>query len=463
MSFRGANPEDLEQLAKLLDGRGGVEDRLDEAFTRAARLGVSGQLAPLKPMRSWTRDEAADLRKRAVLLRLENGDPTAGLLWAGFTAKDLEKYQGEGIKPETLLLANSVAASGDPNAKDLARQPGEKLGDWIIRLEAHALAKIPGLEPHEETLTELIKFGSDAFNVAAAVQVSVASGFAGTKVLLGNAVKTGRLGPMKDALAARWTAAGSNPILRWAGTRLGNYNPPIRSLAAPGSWLPGQLGNMASRSQRYQRVANVPFSSGFLGDRWGGGWDALRRRGFMNAKLLGFTPNQAINFFAGSDDVARMYGGLTHSGQAVVRAGQANLLTVGKAGGFGAAAKTAGLWRGAGIVGSAGATAFSVANIATMDHAKEWEKSKAGYLANYAEAGFNASLTAAMVAPTPLTIGLAVGTGLVYGGLKVVEHWDDITEGADKAAEWVGDKASDLGNDIADGAKKLGSALNPFD
>ncbi|MFF9487129.1 PE-PGRS family protein [Streptomyces sp. NPDC014676] len=463
MAFRGADPEDLEQLAKLLDGRGGVEDRLDEAFTRAARLGVSGQLAPLGPMRSWTRDEAKDLRRRATLLRLENGDPTAGLLWAGFTAQDLEKYQGEGITPETFLLVNSVAASDDPNAESLRRRPGEKLGDYVARLEAHALSTIPGLEPHEETLTEMIKFGSDAFNVAAAAQVSVVSGFSGTKVLLGNAVKTGKLGSMKDALAARWTAAGSNPILRWAGSRLGSYNPPIRSLSAPGSWLPGQLGNMASRSQTYQRVANVPFSSGFLGDRWGGGFDALRQRGFMNAKLLGFTPNQAINFFAGSDDMARMYGGLTHSGQAVTRAGQANLITVGRAGGFSAAAKTAGLWRGAGIVGSAGATAFSVANIATMDHAKEWEKSKAGYLANYAEAGFNASLTAAMVAPTPLTIGLAVGTGLVYGGLKVVEHWDDITEGAEKAAEWVGDKVGDLGDGIADGAKKLGSALNPFD
>ncbi|WP_408056180.1 hypothetical protein [Streptomyces ureilyticus] len=147
----------------------------------------------------------------------------------------------------------------------------------------------------------------------------------------------------------------------------------------------------------------------------------LRRRGFMNAKLLGFTPNQAINFFAGSDDMVRL-AGVTHSGQPVTRAGQASLLKVGKAGGFNAAAKTAGLWRGAGLVGSAGATAFSVANIATMDHAKEWEKSKAGYLANYAEAGFNASLTMAMVAPNPVTIGLAVGTGIVYGGLKVVEH-----------------------------------------
>lgn len=463
MSFRGANPEQLEQLAKLLDGRGGVEDGLDEAFTRAARLGVSGQLAALKPLRTWNRDQASDLRRRAVTLRLENGDPTAGLLWAGFTAKDLEQYKGEGIKPETFLLANSVAASEDPNAKGLMRQSGEKFDDWVARLEAHGLSEIPGLEPHEETLTEVIKFGSDAFNVAAAAQVSMAGGFSGTKVLLGNAVKSGKLGPLKDALAARWTAAGSSPILRWAGTRLRNYNPPIRSLAAPGSWLPGQLGSFASRSQTYQRVADVPFSSGFLSDRWGGGWDMLRQRGFMEAKLLGFTPNQAIDLFAGSDKTARLYGGLTHSGQAVTRAGQASLWTVGKAGGFSAAARTAGLWRGAGIVGSVGATALSLANIAVMDHAAEWKKSKAGYLANYAEVGFNASLTAAMIAPNPVTIGLAVGTGIVYGSLKVVENWDDIKKGASEAADWAGDKANDIGEGIADGAKALGSALNPFD
>ncbi|WP_244299231.1 hypothetical protein [Streptomyces viridochromogenes] len=197
-----ANPEDLEHLAKLLEGRGGVEDRLDEAFTRAARLGVSGHMSPLKPMRAWTRSQAQDLRKRAVTLRLENGDPMAGMLWAGFTTNDLEQYKGEGIKPETLLLANSVAASDDPDAKDLSRQPGEKLGDWVARLEAHALSKIPCLEPHEETLTEMIKFGGDVFNVAAATQVVAASGFSGTKVLLGNSVKTGKLGPMKAALEA---------------------------------------------------------------------------------------------------------------------------------------------------------------------------------------------------------------------------------------------------------------------
>ena len=38
-SKRMANPEDMEHLAKLFDGRGDLRDKLDEAFTRASRLG----------------------------------------------------------------------------------------------------------------------------------------------------------------------------------------------------------------------------------------------------------------------------------------------------------------------------------------------------------------------------------------------------------------------------------------
>ncbi|MEU6108988.1 PE-PGRS family protein [Streptomyces albidoflavus] len=462
MSLRMANPEDLEYLAKLLDGRDGLADRLDEAFTRAAQLGVTGHLAPLKPLRPWTRDQAKDLRMRALRLRLEHGDPTAGLLLVGATPKELEKY-GPKITPETFLLANSVAASDAPEAKKLTRRKGEMFGDWIARLEAHALVQVPGLNLHEPTLTEYLKLGGDTLNVAAAAQTVVGSGASWTNVMVGNAVKAGRLGPIKEALQVRWRQPGSNRPQQWASRMLQKYDPRIRSLSAPGSWLPGQLGNMAARSPAYQMAADVPFTAGFLGDRWGDGVNAARRNRFMDVRVLRLTPNQALNFLAGSDEVAKRHGGLTHSGQAVTRAGQANLLKVGRSGGFRAAVKTAGMWRGAGVVGSAGAVGFSVANVVTMDHGKEWKKSKAGYLANYAEGVFNASLTAATVAPNPVTVGLAVGTGVVYGGLKVVEHWDDVKKGGDKVANWVGDKASDVGGGILDGAKKLSGALNPFD
>lgn len=88
-----------------------------------------------------------------------------------------------------------------------------------------------------------------------------------------------------------------------------------------------------------------------------------------------------------------------------------------------------------------------------------FKRNGAGYVADIAEVGFNASLTAAMVAPNPITIGLAVGTGLIYGGAKVVEHWDDIKKGAGEAANWVGDKAADLGKSIA---KSKANPMNWF-
>ncbi|WP_251681449.1 MULTISPECIES: hypothetical protein [unclassified Streptomyces] len=86
---RLVNPKDLEQLAKLLDGRGGVADKLDEAFTRASSLGVTSQLGSLRPMRTWASDTGPELRKKAAYARLEDGDPLAGLLLAGFTPEQL--------------------------------------------------------------------------------------------------------------------------------------------------------------------------------------------------------------------------------------------------------------------------------------------------------------------------------------------------------------------------------------
>ncbi|WP_405561092.1 hypothetical protein [Streptomyces sp. NBC_01180] len=67
------------------------------------------------------------------------------------------------------------------------------------------------------------------------------------------------------------------------------------------------------------------------------------------------------------------------------------------------------------------ATGFSTANvIAQGNPVAAFKREGAGYVADVAEAGFNASMTAAMIAPNPVTIGLAVGFGVVYGGAKIV-------------------------------------------
>ncbi len=171
-SVRNVNPGDLEQLAKLIDGKGGVGDRLREAFTRASTLGVTDRLTALKPMTAWVNDSGTDLRKRAAIARLEDGDPEAGLRWAGFTDEDLKKYKGEGLTPDVLLLANSVASSEEPQAKVFERQSNESLTDWLDRIKAHTVGKIPGLAPHEATIQTMIGLYGDWKSVNGTAAVS---------------------------------------------------------------------------------------------------------------------------------------------------------------------------------------------------------------------------------------------------------------------------------------------------
>ncbi|MFJ2723136.1 hypothetical protein [Streptomyces sp. NPDC087437] len=190
--MRTVNPDDLDQLAKLLDGRGGVQDKLDEAFTRASRLGVTSHLTSLKPMRGWAKDAAPDLRKRATIARLEDGDPEAGVRWAGFSTSDLQKYidkhGGKGLSPDEILLANSVAASDDPKAYSFKRTPDESLNDWIERMKAHAITQIPGLQPHEGTIATIIGYYGDWTSATRATATVTVQGTSLTRVLLGNSL-----------------------------------------------------------------------------------------------------------------------------------------------------------------------------------------------------------------------------------------------------------------------------------
>ncbi|MFG2722959.1 PE-PGRS family protein [Streptomyces sp. NPDC048416] len=480
---RSVNPEHLEGLAKLIDGHGGVQDRVDEAFTRASRLGVTSKLSSLGPMRSWLKDTAPDLRKRATIARLDDGDPEAGLRWAGFSAEDLKKYEGDLLTPDAILLANSLAASGDAHAYEFKRQPDESLNDWIQRMESHAITRIPGLQPHEQTVNTLLGLFGDWSSITKATAVVTLQGGSLAKVVVGNSLKQGVFRAWKIRVGASMRASNT-PWLQKGGTAVIKWSPKIRSLSAPGSWLPGQLGNLLSRSSLYQRAASIPGTGGVRGDLFGDAWNAFRSSALM--EHVG--ANGVIDFVVGSDEFAKTYGGFTHSGQAVARAGNASLVKVfSKAStmqrfansvptsvdtvttatrgasafraGLGAAAKTAGFLRGVGIVGSVAATGLSAANVISQGNpVKAFQRNGVGYVADVAELGFNASMTAAMIAPNPVTIGLAVGTGIIYGGAKVIEHLDEIKAGGKKAAHWAGEKAKGLAN----GAKSLAKKANPM-
>ncbi|MVO83848.1 PE-PGRS family protein [Streptomyces sp. p1417] len=429
--MRNVNPDDLDQLAKLIDGKGGLEDKLDEAFTRASNLGVTDKLGPIKPMRSWVTTTAPDLRKRATLVR---GDQL-------FERGDRETYS-----------------------------------DWLARIEAHYLAKVPGLKGvGEKNIEEGLKDFSEVLGMIKVGGVTTVAATAMTTVFAQNSWHSGLL---RKAVNAEWWARGGS-VRAWAGARLlGLPAGELRSLAAPGSWLPGQLGNLFARNRLYQQATRIPFTTTLRGTLLGRAWDGFRTLPVVRSPLV----TRGVNFLVGSDALAARYGGLTHSGALVARAGQANLFKVGRTAayfqklnnarpgviaagktaspflkGLGAASKTGGFLRVAGIGGSALSTGVSAANVWAQGNPKEaFKKKGAGYVADVAEVGFNASLTSAMIAPNPFTIGATVVTGAVYGGAKVVEHWDDIKHGAGKAKDWVGNKARDLGKGVAK------SKLNPM-
>ncbi|MFD5475920.1 hypothetical protein [Streptomyces hawaiiensis] len=385
---RVVNPQDLEQLAKLLDGRGGVGDKLGEAFTRASALGVSGKLTAIRPMHSWLSETAPELRRKAAYARLEDGDPLAGLLLAGFTP---EQLKNKDLPPDVLLVANATASDGEVDDAWLKKKDGETLDDWLVRVQGDAVTQLTGNEKLGKAVATYIE---GAANLSAFFTSS-------TTALLG-------------------------------GKSLISYFKSSKVLNAPGTFT--------------ARLIN-------------GHWDKLSRIPRAGSWLS----RVPVGVLSGSDEAAMLAGYMRNGAFYMPTSTEANLLRVAQRGGLANAAKAAGWMRGAGIVGSVGATAWGVANLATMDHGKAWKEDKAKYLSNWTGTAFNASLTAAMVAPNPVTIGLAVGTGLAYAGTLVWDNWDSISDGAEEAADWVGDKADKAGEAISDGAKALGSALNPFD
>ncbi|WP_266683095.1 PE-PGRS family protein [Streptomyces sp. NBC_00847] len=431
------NPDDLDQLAKLMDGKGGLLDRLDEAFTRATTLGVSDNLVRLKPMQTWAAETAPDLRKRAVLAREDQL----------FERGDRETYS-----------------------------------DWMARIEAHYLAKAPGLkEIGEKDIEEFLNDVSDITGVIKVGGTTVVTGVGMANVLFKNSWYNGLL---RNAVNSDWLERGGG-ARAWAAAGLRRIPVgELRSLSAPGSWLPGQLGNVFATSTLYQNASRIPFTATRRAALLGRAWDELRALPVLRSPAVA----KGINFLVGSDALAMRYGGATHSGALVTRAGQASLLKVfrsashiqklnnarpaviaaGKTAspflkGLSAAAKTGGFIRYAGIGASLLSTGVSAANVWAQGNPREaFKKKGAGYVADVAEVGFNASLTAAMVAPNPVTIGLTVGTGLVYGGAKVVEHWDDIKAGTGMAVDWVGDKASKIGKGLAHETRTVAKAANPM-
>lgn len=449
--FRGFHPDQLERLADLMDD---LFISADEAFVRASRLEVSSLLVPIREMPRWATDTGRDLRRRAAIGRLQTGDPFAGLAWAGFTPLEIAA-KGDKLDPASLVYVNSVAEWAIQTGNtDYTRKPGESLDDYFKRLQAALLAKaIPALEPHQATVANILEIVGDIRQIGVTVRVVATQSFSLGHVLFANKV-------WRPLLAQLTQGTPLQGMVRTVA--------PVRSLTAPGTYLSSLMRNLFMRSRLYRDyVARLPNH---------GEMDLAGKAVKAGRAIAGMRVNQFLDIAFGNDRLAALLGGKTHSGVDVATSGQANLLKVWRATAdpkkleaaadilkvkptelsrIGAVARTAGGLRVLGIAGSAAYAAYGAANLISQGDPREaFKRRGAGYIADIAEFGFNASLTAAMIAPTPLTIGATVVTGALYVGAKAVEHWDDIKAGAQKAA-----------NALSAGLKKAGDFIkniNPF-
>ncbi|GGV77786.1 hypothetical protein GCM10010294_45940 [Streptomyces griseoloalbus] len=409
-SKRMANPEDLEHLAKLLDGKGNLRDRLDEAFTRATRLGVQDRLSPLKPMTAWTSETATDLRRRSAILRAEKGDPLAAALFAGFKPEELK---GANLPPDVMLIANASVANPEAfDTKWLERQKGETLQDWIQRIKGDAVTKVTGDENLGEVVGDYIELTAMVSTIPGAFEMA---------------------------------AIGTTHLISYFKSL---KNPgQVKFLKAPGTTLAQLL--------RGQGSSMIP-----------------ARVRALAASIGARTPAPILDALAGKDSLA------AYSGRRW--AWQANLLKVGRnasnmsraagasrlsafASGAGSAFRTAGWWRAAGIGGSAVSTVIGAVDVVQEGNPVEaFKRDKAGYVSKVSGTAFNASLTVAMVAPTPVTIGAAVVTGAVYGVATIIDNKEKFKEFPGKVADagrWAGKKIGEGAGKLADGAKSVGKVI----
>ncbi|WP_432929919.1 hypothetical protein ACQPZZ_06760 [Microbispora sp. CA-135349] len=462
---RRFKPEELERLAGLMDA---LNRSTDEVFKRAWPLQASQIVTPLREMPTWGSDTAKDLRQRAAIGRLQTGDPFAGLVWAGFPPLEVAA-NGDKLDPGTLISVNSIADWANRMGNtDFHRKPGESLDDYLKRLEAAAISKaIPALTPHEATVANVLKIVGDVRGAAATAPVVTAQAISLSRVLFNNHVLRPALVTMLDAAVPAGENALSGGTLPGKATALAKeLVPRTRSVAAPGTGLAGLTQRLFMKSRLYHDfVSLLPHQMEM---------DGAAKVVTTGRALAGARLNNHLNLAFGDSRLAKLLGGTTHAGVEVRVSGEANLLKVWKATAdpknmeaaakilnvepgsltrMGTVVRTAGYLRTAGIAGQVFATGYSAANVISQGDPRDaFSRNGAGYIADVAEVGFNASLTAAMICPNPVTIGATVITGSVYLGAKVVEHWDDIEAGAKK-----------VGNAIGDGAKKVFSSLNPLD
>jgi hypothetical protein len=345
--------------------------------------------------------------------------------------------------------------------------------DWLEQVEVKAAKHLPLVGPHADTVVGL-------FNVFNSL-VST-GGYVATAITMGRQ-------PFRDKLMVQvLSRLGSTPTVRtaiggtWVDDALTAYdgwlNRP-RPYTAP---VPGaQIGLM--RGQIYNRIlAEGSFAVTLAGLESNPRLASLLARSPVlrssidRLSALAQSPQWAKYTRWGSNVMGRTWttqvieqGVLT---DVTYARNASNLIKVARIDGLTQTFKVAGALRVVGIAGGVFATVDSGVSLGNELYSGEWwdnatsgdRTQTAKAIGDVAELGFNASLTAAMIAPNPVTWGAVAVTGVVYGGARLVEHWDDVTHALGEAKDWAGDRlddAADFAGDVVDDVgDKVGDTID---
>ena len=476
---------DKHVLTATADALTNLAADLPGLLSAADGLGVGGEVGQLRAAPTWASETAVDLRARVGLVeRLEHGQTK----FAAFSVSSDELRQmAGGSMPvdEQLYALEAVERTKKLGDHDglLDWDGSQNFSDWIEKVEARALAHLPLLDDKGE----LIEKGIHAFGEyqdllqaggMAALATANLSKTQAYSLLFKVTSRWGETGATalegrNMALQAQWLRKGIAAVDSF-------YLAGRRTLFAPGTsmpWLKAQAVKYILKSQTFDealaaaRAATVPGGESARLTKWAR---------FLNKPFVRDNMDRLVDIAKGPavGRIANITGNLfgrpwqvdivNAAGQTeriVVARNATNLLQVGRLGGFAEAGRVAGGLRILGVAGSAFATADSTLGLINSFRSGEEQDAwthggtsgKAKVIGDFAEVGFNASLTAAMVAPNPVTWGAVAVTGVVYGGARLVEHWDDVTHAADQAADWAGDKLDDAASAVTD---TLGDGLD---
>lgn len=414
MSGAYVDADVLEATRKALASLAGDVPGL---LSRADSLDVGSEVSGLRSLPGWATDMSNDLKTRIDLVhKIESHDPSlkgTGLnqaeLWALAGGRQSVSYS-----MNVLALLPDLKRLGFGKDGILLWDGSRNFSDYIDNIKSRAIDKLPeGAE-----INKVLEFKSNLEAIP------------------------GDFGTIKDGIKR------SKSILDFY--RNGKALKAPESLGRFDRWIVDKVLTGNSFEKTLQDIGSKPKVADFLArNPWA--QDMMSRSTAFARSPLMARINQASEYVFGKPWV--------RAGGEVVDRGATNLLEVygaGRASGLtrlsslAEAGRVAGGLRVLGVAGSALATADdvwgNVSDITSGQVGRDWNsgtQGKAKVIGEFAKTGFDASMTAAMIAPNPITLGAVAVTGLVYGGAELVQHWDAVTHAVSKAADWVGDKAGD--------------------